>query len=112
MRTRNLILIMAIVLGFLASSNAFAIDPIAFSTDKAVSKTEMIIEKEIKLQDWMVDAEVFATRDAVSMEKSLDLKNWMIADSWSKQEHADLPDPGLKVEDWMLRSFDPVQNVE
>ncbi len=107
MKTRNLILSLAIGLGIIASSNVLAIDPMSFSTDKAVSKTEMIVEKDIKVQDWMVDADVLASRNGVSTEKSLDLENWMIDGSWSKNksERANAPEAELKVEDWMLKSF-------
>ena len=108
MKTRNLILTLAITLGIIASSNVFAIDPISFSTDKAVSKTEMIVEKDIKVQDWMVDADVAGTRTGVSTEKSLDLENWMIDGSWSKNNNDRVitPEADVKVEDWMLKSFD------
>ncbi len=106
MKTRNLILSLAIGLGIIASSNVLAIDPISFSTDKAVSKTEMIVEKDIKVQDWMVDAEVVDFKNGVSKEKSLDLENWMIDGSWNKNERTNAPETEIKVEDWMLKSFD------
>jgi hypothetical protein len=106
MKTRNLILVLAIGLGIIASSNVHAIDPISFSTDKAVSKTEMIIEKDIKVQDWMLDADVLGARNGVAREKSLDLENWMIDATWNKKEPANTQEPELKVEDWMLKSFD------
>jgi hypothetical protein len=113
MKTRNLILTLAIGLGVFTSSNVFAIDPISFSTDKAVSKTEMIVEKDIKVQDWMVEAEVFGTSNATSGEKSLNVENWMIEGSWNMKEHANVPEAGLKVEGWMLKSFDSgSENVE
>ncbi len=108
MKTRNLILTLAITLGTIASSNVFAIDPISFSTDKAVSKTEMIVEKDIKVQDWMVDADVLSSKTSVSSEKSLDVENWMIDGTWSKNrdDGATAPEAELKVENWMLKSFD------
>lgn len=106
MKTRNLILTLAIGLGIIASSNVHAIDPISFSTDKAVSKTEMIVEKDIKVQDWMVEADVLGSKNGVSTEKSLELENWMVDGSWSKKESAKSPEAELKVEDWMLKSFD------
>ena len=108
MKTRNIILTLAIGLGIIASSNVHAIDPISFSTDKAVSKTEMIVEKDIKVQDWMVEADVLGSKNGVSTEKSLELENWMVDGSWSKNktERATAPEAELKVEDWMLKSFD------
>ena len=106
MKTRNLILTLAITLGIIASSNVFAIDPISFSTDKAVSKTEMIIEKDMKVQDWMVDADVLSARNGVAREKSLKLDNWMIEGSWNKEEPANTQEAELKVEDWMLVTSD------
>ena len=106
MKTRNLILALAIGLGIIASSNVQAIDPISFSTDKAVSKTEMIIEKDIKVQDWMLDADVLGARNGVAREKSVDLENWMIDGAWNKKEVANTQEPELKVEDWMLKPFD------
>ena len=102
MKTRNLILTLAITLGIIASSNVSAIDPISFSTDKAVSKTEMIVEKDIKVQDWMVEADVLNSKTKVSTEKSLGLENWMIDGSWSKKESTNTDEAELKVEDWML----------
>jgi len=104
MKTRNLILALAFGLGIIASSNVHAIDPISFSTDKAVSKTEMIIEKDIKVQDWMVDADVLSGRHGVAREKSLALDNWMIDGSWNKKEAANTQEAELKIEDWMLKS--------
>ena len=104
MKTKNLILAVAFGLGIIASSNVHAIDPISFSTDKAVSKTEMIIEKDIKVQDWMVDADVLGARHGVAREKSLKLDNWMIDGSWNKEEPANTQEAELKVEDWMLVS--------
>jgi hypothetical protein len=104
MKTRNLILTLAFGLGIIASSNVHAIDPISFSTDKAVSKTEMIIEKDIKVQNWMVDADVLSARHGVAREKSLKLDNWMIDGSWNKKEPANSEEPELKVENWMLIS--------
>ena len=109
MKTRNLILTLAITVGIIASSNVSAIDPISFSTDKAVSKTEMVVEKDIKVQDWMVDADVLSSKTKVSTEKSLDLENWMIDGSWSKKESTNNAEAELKVEDWMLKSFDSAQ---
>ena len=112
MKTRNLILTLAITLGIIASSNVFAIDPISFSTDKAVSKTEMIVEKDIKVQSWMVEADVLSAKNGVSKEKSLDVENWMIDGTWSKNKNertATTPEAELKVEDWMLNSFDQGQ---
>ena len=106
MKTRNLILALAIGLGIIASSNVQAIDPISFSTDKAVSKTEMIIEKDIKVQDWMLDTDVLGARNGVAREKSVDLENWMIDGAWNKKEVANTQEPELKVEDWMLKPFD------
>ena len=104
MKTRNLILTLAITLGIIASSNVSAIDPISFSTDKAVSKTEMVVEKDIKVQDWMVDADVLSSKTKVSTEKSLDLENWMIDGHWNKKESTNTSEAELKVEDWMLKS--------
>jgi len=104
MKTRNLILAVAFGLGIIASSNVHAIDPISFSTDKVVSKTEMIIEKDIKVQDWMIDADVLSARNGVAREKSLSLDNWMIDGSWNKKEPANTQEDELKVEDWMLKS--------
>ena len=106
MKARNLMLTLAFGLGIIASSNVHAIDPISFSTDKAVSKTEMIIEKDIKVQDWMVDADVLSARHGVAREKSLSLDNWMIDGSWNKMESTKSLEPELKVEDWMLKPFD------
>jgi len=106
MKARNLMLTLAFGLGIIASSNVHAIDPISFSTDKAVSKTEMIVEKDIKVQDWMVDADVLSTRHGVAREKSLSLDNWMIDGSWNKKESTKSLEPELKVEDWMLKPFD------
>ena len=105
MKARNLMLTLAFGLGIIASSNVHAIDPISFSTDKAVSKTEMIIEKDIKVQDWMVDADVLSARHGVAREKSLDVETWMIDGSWNKKESAKSLEPELKVEDWMLKPF-------
>ena len=106
MKTRNLIIVLAFGLGIIASTNVHAIDPISFSTDKVISKTEMIVEKDIKVQDWMVEADVLSSKTKVSTEKSLDLENWMIDGAWSKKESTKTPEAELKVEDWMLKSFD------
>ena len=105
MKTKNLIVTLAFGLGIIASSNVHAIDPISFSTDKAVSKTEMIVEKDIKVQDWMVEADVLGAKNGVAREKSLDVANWMIDGSWNKKESVISPERELKVEDWMLTSF-------
>ena len=105
MKTKNLILSLAFGLGIIASSNVHAIDPISFSTDKAVSKTEMIVEKDIKVQDWMVEADVLGAKNGVAREKSLDVNNWMIDGSWNKNESTKSLEPELKVEDWMLESI-------
>ena len=105
MKTRNVISAIAIAIGIFAFANVQAIDPISFSTDKAVSKTEMIVENDIKVQDWMVDADVLSARNGVSSEKNLSLENWMIEGSWNK-ETVKTQEPELKVEDWMLKSFD------
>ncbi len=113
MKTRNLIFALVIGSGISISSNVHAIDPISFSTDKAVSKTELIVEKDIKVQDWMVEAEVFYSSDAASREKSLELESWMIEGSWNKKGDANVQEPALKVEDWMLRSFNSnTENTE
>lgn len=109
MKTRNLIFTLAITAGMIASSNVFAIDPISFSTDMAVSKTEMIVEKDIKVQDWMLTADFDAAKTGVSSEKSLVLENWMIDGNWSKNNNVskNTPEAELKVESWMLNSFVP-----
>jgi hypothetical protein len=112
MKTKNLILTLAFGLGIIASSNVHAIDPISFSTDKAVSKTEMIVEKDIKVQDWMVESDVLGAKNGVAREKSLDVANWMIDGSWNKKESVISPEPELKVEDWMLKSFDSGKQKE
>lgn len=109
MKTRNLILTLAFGLGIIASTNVHAIDPMSFSTDKAVSKTEMIVEKDIKVQDWMVEADVLSAKNGVAREKSLDVENWMIDGTWSKKESKKSTEPELKVENWMLKSFDSDQ---
>ena len=111
MKTRNLILTLTITLGIIASSNVFAIDPISFSTDKEVSKTEMIVEKDIQVQGWMVEADVLSANTGVSKEKSLEVENWMIDGTWSKNknERSTTLEAELKVEDWMLKSFDQGQ---
>ncbi len=106
MKTRNLIFTLAFGLGIIASTNVSAIDPMSFSTDKTVSKTEMIVEKDIKVQAWMVEADVLSAKNGVAREKSLDVENWMIDGTWSKKESAKSPETELKVEDWMLKSFD------
>ena len=113
MKTRNLILTLAIATGVFAFSNVNAIDPISFSADKEVSKTEMIIEKDIKVQDWMVEADRLTARNGVSKEKSLKVENWMLDDSWSKKEVAKTSEePALKVENWMLQSFESKVSAE
>jgi hypothetical protein len=112
MKTKNLILSLAFGLGIIASSNVHAIDPISFSTDKAVSKTEMIVEKDIKVQDWMVEADVLGAKNVVAREKSLDVNNWMIDGSWNKNESTKSLEPELKVEDWMLESINSDQKKE
>jgi hypothetical protein len=104
MKSRNVISAIAIAIGVFAFSNVQAIDPISFSTDKTVSKTEMIVEKDIKVQDWMLDADMLGARNEVSREKNLTLENWMIEGSWNK-EKVKTQEPELKVEDWMLKSF-------
>jgi hypothetical protein len=109
MKTRNLIFALALGTGIIVSSNAFSIDPISFSTDKAVSKTEVIVEKEIKVQEWMVDADLMAAKNGVAREKKLEVENWMIDGTWSKKESSDTPEAELKVEDWMLASFNRVE---
>jgi hypothetical protein len=101
----------AFVFCIFASSNAFSIDPISFSTDKTVSKKEVIVEQEIKVQDWMVETEVFGSRNAASVEKNLKLENWMIDGSWNKKEVEKTSDPELKVQDWMLKSFNQVEET-
>ena len=106
MKSKNLILTLAITIGIIASSDVFAIDPISFSTDKTVSKTEMIVEKDIQVQSWMVDADVLDAKRGVSTEKSLELENWMVDGTWNKSEKATTPEAELKVENWMLKSFD------
>ena len=110
MKTKNLIFALVFGIGMVASTNAFPIDPISFSTDKAVSKTEVIVEKEIKLQDWMVDADVLATRNGVARENKLELENWMIDGAWTKKESSNTPEAELKVEDWMLASFNQAED--
>ena len=113
MKTRNLILTLAIGIGLFAFSNVNAIDPISFSTDKAVSKTEMIVEKDIKVQDWMVEADRLTARNGVSKEKSLKVENWMLDGTWNKKEGTSASvEPELKVESWMLNSFDAKESVQ
>ena len=109
MKTRNLIFTLAITTGMIVSSNVFAIDPISFSTDMAVSKTEMIVEKDIKVQDWMLTADFDAAKTGVSLEKSLVLEKWMLDRNWSKNKNVseNTPEAELKVESWMLKSFVP-----
>ncbi len=108
MKTKNLILTLALAIGIFAFSNVNAIDPISFSTDKAVSKTEMIVEKDIKVQDWMVDADLLVARNGVAKEKSLKVENWMLEGSWNKTEGTTASaEPALKLESWMLTSFTP-----
>jgi hypothetical protein len=109
MKTNRTIFALAFGCCIFAFSNAFSIDPISFSTDKTVSKKEMIVEKEIKVQDWMVETELFRTRDAVSSEKNLVLENWMIDGSWNNNETQNTAETELKVEDWMLKPFDQVE---
>jgi hypothetical protein len=67
----------------------------------------MVVEKDIKVQDWMVESDVFSFRDGVSTEKSMGLENWMIEGSWNNNKNisANAPEAELKVEDWMLKSF-------
>jgi len=105
MKPRNLVFTLAITAGIIASTDVFSIDPISFSTDKAVSKTEMIVEKDIKVQDWMLNADFDAAKTGISSEKSLELENWMIDGNWSKNKNT--PEAELKVESWMLKSFVP-----
>ena len=109
MKTKNLIFALAIGLGIIASLNVQAIDPITFSADKAVSKTEMIVEKDIKVQDWMLNADFDAAKTRVSSKKSLELENWMIDGNWSKNKNVlkNTPEAEIKVESWMLKSFVP-----
>jgi hypothetical protein len=110
MKTKKTLLTLALGLGILTSANVFAIDPMSFSTDKAVSKTEMIVEKDIEVQDWMVKSALFKTMDAVGSEKSLGLEIWMIDGSWNNKESTVTPEAELKVEDWMLKSKDWMLN--
>ena len=109
MKPRNLVFTLAITAGIIASTDVFSIDPISFSTDKAVSKTEMIVEKDIKVQDWMLNADFDAAKTRVSSEKSLELENWMIDGNWSKNKNVlkNTPEAEIKVESWMLKSFVP-----
>jgi len=112
MKKGIIILTLAATLGIIASSNVHAIDPMSFSTDKTVSKTEMILEKDIKVQDWMVESSDFGTREnASSREKSVELENWMIDGSWNKKEDTKVQETELKVEDWMLKSFDSSKEI-
>jgi hypothetical protein len=110
MKKATITLTLAITFGVFVTSNVFAIDPISFSTDKAVSKTEMIVEKDIKVQDWMMESNFLSNkREANSREKSLELENWMIESSWVKKEQTNEPEPKIEVENWMLKSWDSVK---
>lgn len=111
MKTNRTMFAAAFVVCIFASSNVFSIDPLSFSTDKTVSKKEVIVEQDIKVQDWMVETDVFGSRDAASVEKSLKLENWMIDGSWNKKETEVSREPELKVQDWMLKSFNQVDET-
>jgi hypothetical protein len=98
MKKITVTLALALGLGILFSNNVQAIDPV-----QSAEFTGLSYEKEIKIQDWMIDVEAFTSTPKANKESSMELQAWMLDAPWGNDLVAE--EDNIQVEDWMLEKF-------
>lgn len=102
MKKSTAILTLAIGIGILFSSNLKANNNTSF--DEAI-KTDISIEKEIVMQDWMLEFDAAEMTKENSTENEINLELWMITPEWVDNSEQMTSETEIELEDWMTRSF-------
>ncbi|HEC43984.1 MAG TPA: hypothetical protein ENI20_14270 [Bacteroides sp.] len=104
MKKATMILAVAFAAGFLTISTVQAIHPMQITELMLSINKEIVIEEEIKLQQWMYTPESFL---APSIEKSIELSSWMVnTNEWIETEKQFTEDSEIVLEEWMINTFD------
>ena len=103
MKKVTMILAVAFAAGFLTISSVQAIQPMQMTGLMLSINKEIVLEEDIKLQEWMYTPESFA----VPFEETLKLSSWMIETSdWEPANNQVTEESGIELEEWMITIFD------
>jgi hypothetical protein len=104
MKKATMILAVAFAAGFLTISTVQAIQPMQIAELMLSINNEIVLEEDIKLQQWMYTPELFS---APSVETSLELSSWMVnTNEWEKTDNQLTVEPEIALEEWMINTFD------
>jgi hypothetical protein len=100
MRRTMLILALAFGMGFLATNKVNAIHPMQFNTLITNFNAEFNLERDIRLENWMLSVPSFMGKTATEGEVAV--SPWMFDTSWTCNPDELADEPELRLENWMI----------
>lgn len=104
---KKLIAIASIVLGLgiILSSTVQANTLMKSDVETSLERSDISLEKEISIQDWMLSFEKMTNSIEAGVEKELRLESWMLDLSWTVNTDEVTAEAEIPLEDWMTASF-------
>ena len=106
MKKTTIILSFVLGLWFVLPSAVLAINPMHFNGLALNINSDIYVEKDIMLQDWMLRIEPFKGSPDITSDLEPEVKPWMLDASWIKDNSRLTPEPEMKLEGWMLNPLD------
>ncbi len=100
MKRTTLIIALAFGMGFLLTNKVNAIHPMQFNPLLASFNAEFNLERDIRLEDWMLSVPSF--KGTAGTENDIALSPWMFDVSWTENAVSLAAEPELELEGWML----------
>jgi hypothetical protein len=92
-------------LGILFSTTVQASIPMMSDSETRIERSDISLEKEIGIQDWMLSFEKRNNSLEAGVEKELKLESWMLDLSWTVNTDEVIAEAEIPLEDWMTASF-------
>ena len=110
MKKSAITITLALGIMVLSFSNVQAINPSQLSAEVLMIQSDVTIENEIIVEDWMFSFDAQQMASEKVMEKNISLESWMIDASWNVNTDLIVSESNIELEDWMTESFTPKNN--
>ncbi len=92
-------------IALLFASSVQALNTIHLSEMIYKAKSEMSLEKEVELRDWMLSPESFNGSSLDQAEQEMKVRSWMLDASWNSGKDRPASESNIALENWMVEPF-------
>jgi hypothetical protein len=111
MKRINIIATLTLAIGLFITPAVKALNPVQVTSLAEYALADIVIEKELKVQDWMLSTSADGEFAPKPVEKALELESWMIQGNWNEVETRLTAEAEIELEDWMTEKFIPESPV-